>query len=573
MSLKDVLDNTQFVGYSPAEMNQLRSILTNVYNNSESGREMLEDGIVGPGIQISNVPNQAAAYAGTGRVELDLSYVNGLSAIDNTGTSFAFDNTYVLTHELVHAITGKRDLVGADRANGKHYTGFRDYEGETEIKTKEILDEMGINQYRASYDSAGRRVDLPIGSEYTQNESIDNAVVSHVGSVDTDHFFSTKRDLVIDASGGGQILQTGGGRDFIYGRAGNDTITPGSGDDFVDAGTGDDIIVEGKGSDDISGGLGFDTVDYSSMRGVGLASYTSGLNVTIDGNAAEVQATETFHSSVGYSPAAHISLTHTDTLTDVENIIGSSRNDVFTVENVSGNMYINGGHGVDTLTVTGAVASGYTLDKTDGVYPVGHELEGQAYNGTISNGTNTLYYSDIEDKDVTGFAPVTPEMPTEPSAPEAMPVMPPIPVGGSAPHVVPASASSASMSIEDAAGTLMTDIPIVQADLDSKEINGTITEEEMELARILETPMAPVLLKSLQDNGVEELDLTDKPMDTATARVDSLLQSSQEAFEAYNLPVPDMAVAYDAIEEQREEVAASRENEVLAEDSHSYDYA
>jgi Ca2+-binding RTX toxin-like protein len=117
--------------------------------------------------------------------------------------------------------------------------------------------------------------------------------------------------------------------DTITGNALANTITGGLGADILNGGAGDDTFFEGavtSGADDISGGTGVDTVDYSARGTL--------VTVILDGSATSGQASET------------------DTLeTDMENIIGTTGNDVLT-GNASANELV-GGTGNDTLTGLG----------------------------------------------------------------------------------------------------------------------------------------------------------------------------------------------------------------------------
>lgn len=72
---------------------------------------------------------------------------------------------------------------------------------------------------------------------------------------------------------GDDRLFGGSGDDDIFGYGGNDTIEGGSGDDTIDAGAGDDTIVGVEGSDEIDGGTGRDTLDLTTMTGTGINGF------------------------------------------------------------------------------------------------------------------------------------------------------------------------------------------------------------------------------------------------------------------------------------------------------------
>ena len=116
------------------------------------------------------------------------------------------------------------------------------------------------------------------------------------------------------------------------GTPGNDTFIGGAGNDNFDGAEGDDIFIGGPGSDTLTGGNGNDTVDYSA----------SGDSVIV--------------SLATAAPQAISATQGTDTLTGIENLIGTAFNDSFTGDAASntltgnaGNDTMTGGFGFDTL--------------------------------------------------------------------------------------------------------------------------------------------------------------------------------------------------------------------------------
>ena len=80
-------------------------------------------------------------------------------------------------------------------------------------------------------------------------------------------------DDVIDGRGGDDILRGEEGDDTLLGGAGNDvlegglgfdTLNGGFGDDVLDGGDGNDLLIGGVGADTLIGGAGIDTADYSA---------------------------------------------------------------------------------------------------------------------------------------------------------------------------------------------------------------------------------------------------------------------------------------------------------------------
>ncbi len=108
-------------------------------------------------------------------------------------------------------------------------------------------------------------------------------------------------------------LEGGAGDDILIGRGGADTLLGGDGADTLNGGAGDDLL---------NGGTGVDTVSYAGAAG----------GVTVSLAIAGAQAT----GGAG-----------TDTLIAIENLTGSSHDDVLT--GTSGNNVIEGGDGADII--------------------------------------------------------------------------------------------------------------------------------------------------------------------------------------------------------------------------------
>jgi len=176
-----------------------------------------------------------------------------------------------------------------------------------------------------------------------------------------------------------------GGNDTIHGFAGNDILIGGDGNDVVTGDAGDDRLQGGAGDDFLNGGAGADTADYS-----GNAAVTVSLALTT--------AQDTLGAGV-------------DTLTSVENLIGSSGDDRLTgnavanvIEGGDGDDVLNGAGGVDTvsfehalravtvdLTLTSAQDTGAGSDKLFNFENVtgssfGDTLRGTADNNVIDGG-------------------------------------------------------------------------------------------------------------------------------------------------------------------------------------------
>lgn len=136
---------------------------------------------------------------------------------------------------------------------------------------------------------------------------------------------------VQEGTSGDDVLYGTADADSIDGLAGADTLFGSSNDDTLNGGQGDDTIDGGLGSDIIDGGDGIDTVTYANS-----STFVS-INLSTNGN---------------WSGDASW-----DTLTNIENIIGSDHNDTLVgdagdnmLEGGLGSDFIDGGAGIDTLS-------------------------------------------------------------------------------------------------------------------------------------------------------------------------------------------------------------------------------
>jgi Ca2+-binding RTX toxin-like protein len=143
------------------------------------------------------------------------------------------------------------------------------------------------------------------------------------------------------ASAFNDVVQMSSSTGFVFGRAGNDSLTGGSGSD---------TFTPGSGNDTVDGGAGTDVVSYSDdgLDQAGIA--TQGVSV----NLATGQATDNWGG--------------TDTLSNIENVVGSALDDVITGNDAvnilnagAGADTLDGGAGFDFAAYTNAT-SGLTVD-------------------------------------------------------------------------------------------------------------------------------------------------------------------------------------------------------------------
>ena len=198
---------------------------------------------------------------------------------------------------------------------------------------------------------------------------------------DTSTIDLTDITLTIHGTSGADTLTGTANADTIYGYAGNDTISGLADADTIDGGDDNDTLTGGAGNDTLNGGEGTDTVYYSAAA--------SGVTVNLGSGTA---------SNDGDGGA--------DTISDVENVIGSAYADTITgnsgnntIVGGAGNDTINGNAGTDTVDYSGAgsavtvnLSTGTaTGDGTDTLSNLENVI-GSTYNDTVTgnSGNNTI---------------------------------------------------------------------------------------------------------------------------------------------------------------------------------------
>ena len=200
--------------------------------------------------------------------------------------------------------------------NGDVSTGSYTYEktGPNAATLELTLDDDSEYEVDFEYESATRvKVSVDIGANtFSDTVDLPGAVTFTVTSGD-DIVAGFSSDDVIDALGG---------NDTVNGNDGDDTLTGGAGDDILNGGNGNDILNGGKGADSLDGGDGLDTASYADSPG---------------------RVVVRLHNT----SAAKYGDAEGDTLTGIENLVGSGHNDVLAGD--GGDNRLEGGDGNDDL--------------------------------------------------------------------------------------------------------------------------------------------------------------------------------------------------------------------------------
>ncbi|MBD2748202.1 hypothetical protein IC232_16005 [Microvirga sp. BT688] len=186
------------------------------------------------------------------------------------------------------------------------------------------------------------------------------------GSAGVDRIVNTGELKTTSAAANAVLLDLGAGNDVydgILGTVAGGAIKLGLGNDTAFGGAGSEIFAGGAGDDVLFGGGGNDTADYSEATGGG---------VTVDLSRTTAQA---IHGDQG-----------TDTLIDIENVVGGSGNDALIGD--TGQNVLEGGNGLDTLQ---GGSGNDTLKGGDG----NDTLDGGQGNDRLDGGagTNTARYT------------------------------------------------------------------------------------------------------------------------------------------------------------------------------------
>jgi len=359
-----------------------------------------------------------------------------IRSLDTNGEVFSVPPVYTLIHETNHAARSVPDIPRS-RPNGIEYDqtmsntnseeAAQAYYGANEVDTQKILSDMGIDQHRGAYNGTAALDDVSLGADYGLGRDHDVGVTTFDGIDMTGHspvdsvvVGATAVEAKIAAANVGIIFtdaqsrqyvsneyKLGDGNDTVHAFDGNDIVYSGGGNDGVFLGLGDDVAHAGWGSNTIDGGdakldpksdhlsdhttdWGVDTVDYTNLN-MGLTNSLKyaydgisppGIEISINGDDVSVNKGK-----------AHI-FDHQDDVDQLNNIDvvkATDRADTTEVENLSSDMLIDGGNGLDTLRID-------TLPKGTEVtnVPESGMFHGQPYDGYIQIGTNKLYYNDYE---------------------------------------------------------------------------------------------------------------------------------------------------------------------------------
>jgi len=162
---------------------------------------------------------------------------------------------------------------------------------------------------------------------------------------------------------GGDLLSGGAGTDVIFGFDGADTLNGGDGSDSLYGGLDNDILTGGAGGDRLSGGAGIDTANYSDS--------TAGVTVSLNGTTG-IGGTAAGDTLVGIENITGSDFADSLTGDAGNNVLtGGAGND--TLAGGTGADSLFGGSGTDTADYSGQ-SGGITVDLVAGTSSDGDTL-------------------------------------------------------------------------------------------------------------------------------------------------------------------------------------------------------
>ena len=265
----------------------------------------------------------------------------------NTMTGDDGDDLFVLSYGVTNDYSKIVSSTVTDFQQGEDVLGLIDL-SVTDVNFKDVVSQSvegdGLHVSLGDYEIAtlsGVTSELELEDFLLINRSHDDTVT---GTADDDYIVGDDFDNVLIGLAGDDTILGLGGNDELIGNRGADSLDGGAGDDLLEGGVGADILI---------GGTGMDTATY--------ATSVNGVTVNLEDGTGDGGKADG------------------DTLTGIENVIGSNAADTLIGSDDEGNT-LNGGSGDDLLEGGGGwdlLIGGDGADTLDG-----------------GNGTDRAYYAD-----------------------------------------------------------------------------------------------------------------------------------------------------------------------------------
>jgi Ca2+-binding RTX toxin-like protein len=182
------------------------------------------------------------------------------------------------------------------------------------------------------------------------------------GRAGCDVLFGESGDDILLGGDGADWLNGGSGQDLLHGEAGDDRLEGGADNDYLDGGDGADQIAGDGGNDVLVGGKGADLLQGGDGADTFVATANDGDDSMVGGDGADtvdfgaLSAPVTVDLDGGTATGAD---TGCDTITEIENVVGTAGGDVITgdeaanrITGAAGDDVLQGGDGDDTFVAT-----------------------------------------------------------------------------------------------------------------------------------------------------------------------------------------------------------------------------
>lgn len=323
------------------------TIIGNTSNNT------LEGG-AGDDTLIGNAGNDV--LRGGSGYALTIAVLTSVISFEVNGQTISFDNTSALKTKA-EVLDELVKIFEANSVASSNNTSVK-VEGETlHIKTQEsVTGNSNLNITKDSDTVDYSSLNAGIGIEVDLTTPDTNGY-----NVYNDGFGAKDRLEGIENINGSiykDIIKADDNNNTIFGNLGNDTIDGQGGDDYIDGGAGDDKIIGAAGNDELYGQAGDDT--FIALQNDGEDVINGGSNSNIGDTIDYTQASQaSYHLEVNLSnnEVANIDANSAimtngttfvkDTITNIENVIGTNANDTF-VGNSLNNSF-SGEGGSDTI--------------------------------------------------------------------------------------------------------------------------------------------------------------------------------------------------------------------------------
>lgn len=209
------------------------------------------------------------------------------------------------------------------------------------------VDNVGDVAEETTNDALGGRDQVYSSATHTLGFGIENlfmtgvAAINGTGNANGNSMFGNDANNILSGLEGDDAINGGNGNDQLFGGNGNDVLSGASGNDMLKGEAGTDALFGGTGNDQLFGGDGNDLLDGNSGddvlnggAGIDVVNYES-VAAGVRVNLALTGAQNTVGAGI-------------DTFSQVENVTGSSFNDILTGN--AGNNSLYGGNGNDVLT-------------------------------------------------------------------------------------------------------------------------------------------------------------------------------------------------------------------------------